>query len=227
MRSKLIIVDDFYAKPDRIRQHALASEYADISQSNYPGWASRQNLRTDTLRKAFSELVGSDIYVDAQRFTWGGFRFISEDTGRRTKVHADTEVDWAAMVYLTPDAPMRTGTGFFRHRKTGLDAPPTPREARALGYSDVAEFTDQVIEPDMADLTKWEEIGHVGPVFNRLVLFRGCEFFHAPLSGCGSTAEDARLTHIFFFNEIPHTGGESVPVDQHPDQHAGHHADER
>jgi len=32
----------------------------------------------------------------------GGFRFITTESGMRGKVHADTAVDWAGMVYLTP-----------------------------------------------------------------------------------------------------------------------------
>lgn len=96
-----------------------------------------------------------------------------------------------------------------------LREPPTPRMARSMGHGDVSEFTDQVIAPDVSDLSTWDEIGRMGPVYNRLVLFRGSEFDHAPLGGCGSSLEYARLTHIFFSNEVPRLGGEvrSVPVD--------------
>jgi Family of unknown function (DUF6445) len=203
MRSKVIIVDDFYAKPDRMRELALSAEYADITATDYPGWQSRQNLRTDAIQQAFARLVGAPIYVDHARFTWGGFRFITAGTGELTKVHADTSIDWAGMVYLTPDAPPSAGTGFFRHRETGLSAPPTDRQARAMGFVDAAQFEDEVVHRDMADLSKWEEVGRIGPVYNRLILFRGSEVYHAPLGGCGDSPETARLTHSFFFNELP------------------------
>ncbi|WP_406316701.1 DUF6445 family protein [Streptosporangium sp. NBC_01639] len=212
MRSMLIIVDDFYPKPDVVRRGALKSDYANISSTDYPGWQSRVSLQADAIKRAFSDLIGADIYVDSSRFTWGGFRFITEESGRSIKVHADTSIDWAAMVYLTPDADMGAGTAFFRHRKTGLEGPPTDREARALGYVDAAEFEDKVIRPDMADLSKWEMTGHVGPAYNRLILFRGCAFYHAPLGGSGDDKESARLTHNFFFNEIPHEDRPVRPV---------------
>lgn len=206
MPSKLIVVDDFYPKPDVVRRAALKSEYANIASTDYPGWQSRVSVQADAIKRAFGELVGADVYVDRSRFTWGGFRFITEESGRSPKVHADTSIDWAAMVYLTPGVDMGAGTAMFRHRETGLEAPPTDREARALGYVDAAEFEDNVIRPDMGDLTKWEVTGHIGPVYNRLVLFRGCEFYHAPLGGSGHDRETARLTHNFFFNEIPLVG---------------------
>lgn len=206
MRSKLIIVDDFYSKPDVVRRGALRSDYADIKATDYPGWQSRINLKADAIKRAFGDLIGADIYVDESRFTWGGFRFITAESGRSTKVHADTSIDWAAMVYLTPDAGTDTGTAFFRHRATGLEGPPTDRRARAMGHVDAAQFEDEVIRPDMGDLSKWEMTGHVAPVYNRLVLFRGCEFYHAPLGGQGNDRESARLTHNFFFNETPRVG---------------------
>ncbi|MFC9718365.1 DUF6445 family protein [Micrococcus luteus] len=201
MRSKIIIVDDFYTKPDIVRRSALRSEFANIKATDYPGWQSRLNLSSDEIKNTFGTLIGADVYVDESRFTWGGFRFITEESGRSTKVHADTSIDWAAMVYLSPGIDGNSGTAFFRHNKTGLEGPPTDRQARALGYMDASQFEDEVIRPDMHDLSKWTITGHVAPVYNRLVLFRGCEFYHAPLGGAGGDPESARLTHNFFFNE--------------------------
>jgi hypothetical protein len=212
VHSRLIVVDGFYANPDAVRARALRSHYADITPTDYPGYGSRLTIDSASLRDRFSDLLGAELNVDRARFTWGGFRFITEKSGRQAKVHADTAADWAGMVYLTPDAPMSSGTAFFRHRETGFDTPPTDRQARALGFSDASDFDDKVIRRDKADLSKWERVVHVGPVYNRLILFRGGEFYHAPMGGCGSGPETARLTHNFFFNVIPHPGIPARPV---------------
>jgi hypothetical protein len=212
MQSKVIIVDDFYANPDAVRRRALRSHYADITPTDYPGYGSKQTIDSASLRDRFRELIGAELNIDTSRFTWGGFRFITEESGKHPKVHADVAVDWAGMVYLTPDVPMRSGTAFFRHRETGFDAPPTDREARALGFADASEFDDKVIRRDKADLSKWEQIARIGPVYNRLILFRGAEHYHAPMGGYGDSPETARLTHIFFFNIIPHPGTPAYPV---------------
>jgi len=203
MRSKVIIVDNFYTKPERVRERALASAFADIAKTDFPGYASRVHLDTAMLRTRFSELVGSQLSIDAARFSWGSFRFITKESGQRPTVHADAAVDWAGMVYLTADAPMCAGTAFFRHKETGLEAPPTNRQARALGYADASEFDDKVIRRDKVDFSKWERTTVIAPVFNRLILFRGGEFYHAPLGGLGDCPKTARLTHVFFFNEQP------------------------
>jgi hypothetical protein len=187
---RTIVVDNFYAHPAAVRERALRSQYADISPTDYPGFASRMTIDSQSLR------------------------FITEKSARGSKVHADTAVDWAGMVYLTPDAPMSAGTGFFKHTTSGFDTPPTDRQARSLGYCDAAHFDDAVIRQDKADFSKWELIGQVEPVYNRLVLFRGGEQYHAPLGGCGDSPETARLTHIFFFNVVPDPGvaARRVPV---------------
>lgn len=205
MHSKVIIVDDFYAKPEKVRERALTSDYANIATTDYPGYASRLRLETETLKNLFGDMVGSELFVDKGRFTWGGFRFITEESGKHPRVHADVAADWAGMVYLTPGATMSAGTAFYRHKETGFDSPPTDRQARALGFSDASEFDDKVIRPDKADLSKWEETTRIEPLYNRLILFRGAELYHAPIGGCGNSPETARLTHIFFFNELPHT----------------------
>jgi len=212
MLSKVIVVDDFYANPDKVRAHALSTDYADITPTDYPGLQSKLSLRADALTTAFNELVRARICTDAARFTWGGFRCITKATGEGAKVHADIGIDWAAMVYLTPNAPMEAGTGFFRHRETGFEGPPSDRQARALGFRDAADFDDKIIRRDMGDPSTWELTSLVGPVYNRLVLFRGCRLYHAPLAGCGDDAASGRLTHNFFFNVVADPGDVVYPV---------------
>jgi hypothetical protein len=72
-----------------------------------------------------------------------------------------------------------------------------------MGYEDADEFELQVIRRDMADLSAWELVSFVSPIYNRLVLFRGSELYHAPLRGFGDEPANSRLTHNFFFNEAP------------------------
>ena len=204
MRNDVIVVDNFYTAPMRLRELALRSQYAEISATDYPGFASRLKLETKALEASFAKLIGAPLLLDKERFTWGGFRFITAESGSRPKVHADVAVDWAGMVYLTPNCDPSIGTALYRHKATGLEGPPTDRQARALGFCDACDFDDKVIRPDKADLSRWEVTTVVAPVFNRLVLFRSGENYHAPLGGCGDGPDAARLTHVFFFSEVPH-----------------------
>ncbi|MEJ8545586.1 DUF6445 family protein [Brevibacillus borstelensis] len=201
METKVIIVEDFYTKPDVIRKLALQDQYASVAKFNYPGYQSHKIFSSEGLKIKIEQIIGRKIDVDTDRFTFGGFRLITEETGSLPKVHADA-IDWAGMIFLTPNAPMDKGVGFFRHKATGLEGPPTDREARELGFEDACEFERQIIHNDQADLSKWELVSFVSPVYNRLVLFRGRELYHAPLGGFGDNLENCRLTHNFFFLEL-------------------------
>ncbi len=200
--SDIIIVDDFYANPHIVRDHALNSKFNSGATYNYPGWQSDVYFNASQIPKIISSLVGREIILDSERFTWGAFRIVTARTGSMTKVHADTGVDWAGMVYLTPDLPAGTGTGFYRHKETGLYGPPTPAIARKLGYANTTEFEKKVVRRDMADLNLWELDTMVAARFNRLVLFKGGRYYHAPMGGSGDDLETARLTQNFFFDEM-------------------------
>ncbi|MGW2588307.1 DUF6445 family protein [Streptomyces virginiae] len=209
-RGRIIVLDDFYAEPEKTREFALSHDYRSAAAYNYPGWQSAKMLHSPALMDLFGELTNSRVDVDFNSFTFGGFRLATEATGRLANVHADQAADWAGLVYLTPDAPDSAGTGFFRHRATGLERPPTDAEARADGYGDAFAYEQAAIIPDYPDPTAWELMEWVAPTYNRLILFQGCELYHASLGGCGSTPADARLTHNFFFNQIAHRGPVSL-----------------
>ncbi|GDY33851.1 DUF6445 family protein [Gandjariella thermophila] len=212
MSGSLYVVDNFYKDPDKVRAFALSSSFLSAGRYNYPGWQSARALSGDALAAAFGRIIHEHVQPDPDRYTWGGFRVITEETGAMTKVHADTAVRWAAMVYLTPGIADDAGTGFFRHRETGLFGPPTDAQAREMGYADANEFEERVARRDMADLDRWELVSHVAPEYNRLVIFRGSRQYHAPLSGAGSRAGDARLTQNFFFNTRVDAGADATGV---------------
>jgi hypothetical protein len=203
VEQKIIVLDGFYENPDAIRAWALSTGYKSVGRYSFPGWQSAKALHNETLMRRFAQIVGRPIQVDVDEFTFGGFRIVTRRTGQLTKVHADTAADWAGLVYLTPDAPDDAGTGFFRHRSSGFERPPTDRQAQALGYADCADFTRAVVLRDSANPDAWELLEWVAPIYNRLILFRGCEFYHAPLGGAGDTVDTGRLSHNFFFNEVP------------------------
>ncbi len=200
MNKDVIIIDQFYEEPDKVRNLAVNAEYVSGAKYNYPGYQSKKQYYTKEIVQKIENITGTNI-SDIERFTFGAFRVITKQTGSMPKVHADTVIDWAGLVFLTPDCPPSNGLGFYRHKETGFEGPPTDKQARMIGYEDANEFERQVVRRDMANLDLWELVSVVEPTFNRIVLFKGANYYHAPLGGSGTDAKDSRITQNFFFNE--------------------------
>lgn len=178
MKTTLLVIDDFYANPEEVREFALAQDF-DV-KGNYPGLRTKPFLN-DSTKEGIQRL----LYMHAGNvIDWGEqysgcFQLCTAHD--RTWIHADTNNTWAGVLYLTPDAPISGGTALYRHKATGH----------------VREDADTLYEP--YDYTKWEVADRVGNIFNRLVLYRG-DLFHASVDYFGSNFTDGRLIQTFFIS---------------------------
>ena len=138
------------------------------------------------------------LYPFAGEITWwggdytGSFQYTT--AADRSWIHADSTTDWAAVCYLTPDAPVSSGTGIFKHKKTGWMNYDYKEAKQNPEYDKNAPSGD-----DMQDYTKWEMVDRVGNIFNRLIMYRA-DNYHVSLDYFGKDINDGRLFQVFFFN---------------------------
>ena len=195
MRFNSLTIDNFYTNPDEVREFALKQEFK--VRGNYHGQRTKSFL-TDSLKKKMRDILypfageitywGSD---DKENNYTGSFQYtVSED---RSWIHADSTTDWAAVCYLTPDAPLSAGTGIFRHKATGWSHYDYKRENEP-GYVESAPPGNE-----MRDYTKWEMVDRIGNVYNRLIMYRA-DNYHVSLDYFGQNMHDGRLFQVFFFN---------------------------
>jgi hypothetical protein len=117
----------------------------------------------------------------------------------RLRMHVDGNSYWSGIVYLSLPEHCRGGTDFYRHRELGTDrAPIYDNEVTRYGAQSCAQFTQQLIERDSNDPSKWEHVMTVPMRFNRCVLFRPW-FWHTSGESFGDRGENARLIQLFFF----------------------------
>jgi hypothetical protein len=190
MRFNSLTIDDFYADPMQVREFALKQEYK--VRGNYPGQRTESFL-TDSIKQKLRDI----LYPFAGEITnWGGeytgsFQYTTASD--RSWIHADSTTDWAAVCYLTPDAPVTAGTGIFRHKETGWMNFDYKRQ-------NDPEYMKQAPPGDECqDYTKWEMVDRVGNVFNRLIMYRA-DNYHVSLDYFGKDLNDGRLFQVFFFN---------------------------
>ena len=154
------IINNFYKDPEKIREYAFTLDFS--IKVNYPG------LRTPKItnkkwKTNLRELFESILQIKIMKKGWNNseyncaFQIISENT--MSWIHADRYTDYAAICYLTPNAPLNSGTSIYRHKVTGSTSYKTHPE---LASNHAGNNLDQ-----------WEAIDHIGNVYNRLIIYKG------------------------------------------------------
>ena len=189
---ELIVVDNFYKDPDRIRCKALDLEYLGEDEHGAVGnRCEKSRLVTDEAREYFEKLLGNKIKTGNNIGEWsyptnGCFQWCSKDT--RIVYHSDNQ-QYAGIVYLTPDAPVNCGTSIMRHKKYKI------KDYRIFEKEDWSNKIDnQFVDPG-----PWEEVDRIGNIYNRLVLFKSHNI-HSVTEYFGETIENSRLFQLFFFD---------------------------
>ncbi|HPY41250.1 MAG TPA: DUF6445 family protein, partial [Thiolinea sp.] len=119
-------------------------------------------------------------------------------TAQESLVYHTDNQSYAAVVFLTPDAPPECGTSFYKSKFNGLMAYPTPSDTAKHGKSEDELFAE-MFAGNFYDKTRWELVDTVGNVYNRLVIF-DAKRVHAASAYFGDKMENSRLFHMFFFD---------------------------
>lgn len=188
----LIVVDNFYNDPDLIRNYVINNIQFDYS-NYHTGRRSINRFILDGTKEKFEEILGRPILNwNHPEYANGKFQYCTSYD--RVVYHIDTQ-NYAAMVYLTPDAPLQTGTASYRSKLTGA----TRFDNGETGELYTKTFKGVSNELNFYDKTSWEEIDRVANVYNRLVMF-DAKRLHSATEYFGDALENARLFHLFFFD---------------------------
>jgi hypothetical protein len=179
---RFFVVDNFYSNPFHIREHALTVDYSpDIRY--YKGTRSLQQHIVPGTKEAFESVIGEKINRFHEYEMCGRFQICtSEDP---IVYHCD-EQKWAAMIYLTPDAPYESGTSLLSAKVSKIRDGRDPN----IGSAFAGGFYDK---------TRFDVVDVIGNVFNRLVIFDS-RCIHAACQYFGTDKTTGRLTHLFFFD---------------------------
>lgn len=175
------VVDNFYADPMAVRNFALKQEFVE-EKDYYKGCRTKHQYFLPGTKEAFEKIMGIQIREWESHGMCGKFQYC---TAQDSLVYHHDGQTWAAMIYLTPDAPYDCGTSLFAS-KNG---------ARKSSDANIGTAFDG----GFYDSTKFDLIDSIGNVFNRLFIF-DAQNIHAASKYFGQTIEDSRLFHIFFFD---------------------------
>jgi len=180
---RLFVVDNFYRDPDQVRAYALSLDFQPDLRW-YKGLRTTTRWAPENLRRAFEHIIGESIQDWA-----GGYNGVFQiTTAQDPQVYHNDTQRWAAMIYLTPQAPISAGTRLHRSRVTGVSH-----------LSEGQEAIDQTFQGDFYDGTRFDTVADAGNVYNRLVIM-DARHIHSAGTYFGNTPENGRLVHLFFFD---------------------------
>ena len=189
MDKNFIVIDNFYDNVNDVRDFALKKEF--ITEGNYPGLRTGpEDEPQHSYLKTFFEnnVIGRKITFWPKEYNTA-YQITTQES--KTWIHHD-ETMWAGVVYLTPNAPVASGTGIFRHKETGIYQWDGVKDSPSdFNYSDI-------MGDDSMD--KWECINFIGNIYNRLILYKGGLYHRSALPGFGTDKYTGRLFQTFFFD---------------------------
>ncbi len=209
------VIENFYENPDAIRKFALAQHYTFCHEVEnidyvYPGCRTKDLSYLDTLlfEKICKKLVSVFHNSEHDHMRWlitTSFQSVAAQYGEGV-IHTDNNTIFAAVLYLTPDAPLNSGTSLFKPNKNFDEA----KYKQALDSNDV-RFKAGEIVMDNGYHHMFDEVVRVNNVYNTLIIYEG-NHYHAANQFFGEKLQDSRLAQVFFVSKIDAQKHSSFPL---------------
>ena len=189
----IIIIDDFYKYPNKIRNFALQQNFKPHN-TLYKSMFFNPNLTCLThynivqcLEKIERKSINKQIWDTFTKTESNGFfQYITKFD--KPVIHSDG-LKRSMIVYLFPNPKVKSGTAFYRHKDTGI-------------YKETSYNDGKLVDSDLHNKEKWTCHFVCENNFNRAVIFDG-NMYHSSEGGFGKSKSDARLYQTFFYN-LPH-----------------------
>jgi Family of unknown function (DUF6445) len=193
---KILVVDNFVANPDEVRNSALITGFGTwkpcntvIGYDNYDGV--NINGMHSPLVRALTNAMGCSVFPASMIFR------VTGEKSEPARIHSDRMfADYSCIVYLSIEPKGPSGTGFYQHRPTGnFEMPPLETfvntEAGEIHKREMTEGSNDV----------WKKVHYVEGKYNRALIFKA-PLYHArvPRVCTGTTPEDSRMVWVCHYN---------------------------
>lgn len=189
----LVVVDNFYKDPDAIRDYAINN--LNFAPSDYhKGQRSLDRFELEGTKETLESILGRKIY-NWHHDAYANCRFQFCVDGDPIVYHCDNQM-FAGIVFLSPDAPLDTGTATYQSKVTG---------ARRYNSDEFGSdsfnktFTGFGSEINFYDGSSFDTVDRVGNVYNRLVMW-DAQTIHAATRYYGDNINNSRFFQLFFFD---------------------------
>jgi hypothetical protein len=224
MQKDIIIVENFYAEPLKVREYAL-NELKNNSYLPYnipntsQQWKATKTKKwnecpfkgSESLVKNLENVIGEKIDIENWRLDYPEHGS-TEDNLHSTRFNKSAK--WNCAFHLKPVINQKLGDGIHNHvtdvwNGVGADGwvgliylnPSAPKDTGLFLWGNVKKNKNYEW---MTDSKNWILIDSLGAVFNRLILCRG-KMPHSGADGFANEDENGRLYQTFFLKTIENT----------------------
>jgi len=187
----LLVIDNFYENPDKVRNFALQQEF--IEDTKFYRGKRTKSFMMPHQEHVFGLLLGTKIKNWEEHTVNGCFQI--QDAEDSEVIHMDKQ-QFGGVIYLTPNAPLDCGTSLYQSRLTGIRS---KSELQKKPKEEQDNIFNRTFEYGFFDKSKFDEVDRIGNVYNRLILFSG-QNIHAVTNTFGNNNNNCRLFQIFFFD---------------------------
>lgn len=199
----VLIINDFLPWADKARDFALHQEYFTAKQfsekyGKHTDWPGRRTEHVVDLNKRYADVVLTEIAnlarvnFQLENVSIRSYFHIATKEDGDSWVHQDNNVDLAAVLYLTPNAPMTSGTTLYKCNDT-------VKWESYMSSQEGYEILKRINREERTDL--YDELftptAIINNVYNQLVMYQGNEY-HKSNDYFGDSLENGRLTQVFF-----------------------------
>lgn len=211
--NSLIVIDNFLQNPDSVREMALSQVYFSNQKndSTFPGKRTKflAEIAPQYNISLFNKLTTLLFNVEQSAYTVdikSNFQLISADfcRGWVHEDNPDTE-DIAGVLYLNPNAPINSGTEFYKVKKDVKI-----KDVEIKDYTHVKKLfvmgkikKEDAIDSLRKNNNQYELTDVISNKYNRLILYPS-HWLHCAGEYFGSTDETSRLTQVFFIKCLGH-----------------------
>jgi hypothetical protein len=200
------VVDNFYPNPDEVRNIALGMDYVGEQDQRFPGvrtvplHISEPSIFEYSSQKLFS------IFHDfsTENVSWNvlsGFQSITEEYNEGYIHHDNEATIIAAVIYLTPNADLESGTSIFTPNKNyDKELYDELNKSKIKYFNGEIDYQTYSVHRNKID-SMFDETMRVNNVYNRMVMYEG-NMWHKANKFFGNSLESSRLTQIMFAEKI-------------------------
>ena len=199
----MLILENFLMFPKIVREWALNQRFYTSKEftkmyNSHTDWPGKRTIHVSDLDTEYADIVLNKIANLAmqnyglQNISIRSYFQLTTSEDGDSWVHQDNDTDAAAVLYLTPNAPVNSGTIIYNckdiERWTSYMSDQNGYNIlKTLNTKENVELYNELFEP----------VDVIGNVFNRLIMYKGTAF-HKSNNYFGDSLRNGRLTQVFF-----------------------------